>query len=69
MPAKCPDRYRYILVREGVKMGSLGGPLTARTKEFTEWLCKQVPRDGEATVVDVLMSIADDEFNRELEMT
>jgi len=59
------DRYRYILVREGVKMGSLGGPLSLRKKEFAEWLCEQVPRDGEATVVDVLMSIADDAFFEE----
>jgi hypothetical protein len=65
------DKRRHILVSEGVIMGSMSRSLDKRSRAFTQWLCQQVPRDGtgenRATVMDVLMAIADDAFNEDIE--
>lgn len=59
------ERYRYILVKQGLKVGSIAQPMSRRSKEFAYWLVDQVPEG--ATIADVLMAMADDVYNSELD--
>jgi len=58
---KCPDKYRYMLVKLGLKTGSVCRSLSPCDKGFAQWLINGVP--PEDTLSDHLMAIAQDKYN------
>ena len=61
--SNCPDKYRYMLVKLGLKSGSTCRALSSRRPDFARWLVNQIPEG--LTLADLLISFAEDAFEEE----
>ena len=61
--SNCPDKYRYMLVKLGLKSGSTCRALSSRRPDFARQLINSVP-DG-STLAERLIVIAEEKYNEE----
>ena len=62
--ANCPDRFRYMLVKLGLKSGSVCRALSTQEKDFAQWLINGVP--PKETLAGHLITIAKQKYKDEL---